>query len=591
VLILENSVIRHQNKNRFVLPEPPLPSTFNLSELFSVLKAAVQSHDSMRTLPGSTNPLGAIDHRVAQIETPPFSATHDKNLLVDFYCIDDYAADGYAIDACVSAIQRYGDTRRFDGRADTRNDSGFSRGRARLPPEACKHPPCSRTHPPNECCICRAPHPITRCWHVLGLPDALHATLNSFKKLCQAKEGPWLPKTSTGAPSSSRTVASLQPSSVGRSPINFDKPTQTATEDAVDTVVHDALEAYRSPWLVNILKEKLPSVNAIDTTFCLPLDGTLPAELVARVDAFPTDTPSLIYAYLHVDTGATCFVTNHSAELHCPIPTRATCGTATTGPRATINALGTLLLDFITTTGEVIAIEASQTPEIRSFQRRSMSAHALQELGYDVEHCLLSTGNVLRLRHVSASTWHTVSLTTVGKADFVKVRLHRPNVANHLVPPIGHCALTSQSVSRIDLVTKFQGTQLLNLVHLRHGCPSKRITEQLVRRIDPSFQLPPEWYCCVCMSEKTKSLPRNPTVGTLFLPIGARLQMDFGFYNIPSIRGFTCFLAVVEAKTSYRWCFLRRSKHPPINLSTWFINHARKIFGFNVVAIRTDGGG
>jgi hypothetical protein len=115
--------------------------------------------------------------------------------------------------------------------------------------------------------------------------------------------------------------------------------------------------------------------------------------------------------------------------------------------------------------------------------------------------------------------------------------------------------------------------------------------ETLVCRLDPTLQIPPKWSCSICMSEKTKSLPHNPSVCTLLLPIGARLQMDFGFYKIPSIRGFTCFLAVVEAKASYRWCFLRCSKHPPINLCAWFIHHARTVFGFRVAVICTDGGG
>ena len=77
----------------------------------------------------------------------------------------------------------------------------------------------------------------------------------------------------------------------------------------------------------------------------------------------------------------------------------------------------------------------------------------------------------------------------------------------------------------------------------------------------------------------------------IMLPIGARIQMDLGFYRIPSIRGFQCFLVIVEARTSYRWCFLCCSKHTPINLCKWFIKHARKVFGFSIVGVRTDSGG
>jgi hypothetical protein len=44
-----------------------------------------------------------------------------------------------------------------------------SRGRESGPAEPCKHAACSRTHPVNECCICRGPHFVHRCWHVVGM--------------------------------------------------------------------------------------------------------------------------------------------------------------------------------------------------------------------------------------------------------------------------------------------------------------------------------------------------------------------------------------------------------------------------------------
>jgi hypothetical protein len=53
VLILENSVICHQNTHCFTLPEPILPRSYDLTELFSVLKAAVQSHDAIRNAQSS----------------------------------------------------------------------------------------------------------------------------------------------------------------------------------------------------------------------------------------------------------------------------------------------------------------------------------------------------------------------------------------------------------------------------------------------------------------------------------------------------------------------------------------------------------
>jgi hypothetical protein len=93
------------------------------------------------------------------------------------------------------------------------------------------------------------------------------------------------------------------------------------------------------------------------------------------------------------------------------------------------------------------------------------------------------------------------------------------------------------------------------------------------------------------MQEKTTALPRKPTTLTTLLPIGARLQMDLGFYKTPSIRGFSCFLMVVESHTSYRWVYLCRNKKPPIKLVVWFVKYVRRFFGLPVCVIRTDGGG
>jgi hypothetical protein len=52
--------------------------------------------------------------------------------------------------------------------------------------------------------------------------------------------------------------------------------------------------------------------------------------------------------------------------------------------------------------------------------------------------------------------------------------------------------------------------------------------------------------------------------------------MNLGFYKRESIRGFSCFLMVVESRTSYRWAYLRRNKKPPIKLIVWFMKYLRR---------------
>ncbi len=135
---------------------------------------------------------------------------------------------------------------------------------------------------------------MLRSWPVLGLSDGLQTPLNRIKELSPANGGTRLPRTNE------RSVNALNPSSDPlRTPLDLDKPVQNATEDAVDTVYRDALEAFRSPWLHNILKTKhQPVVSAIAApAFRLPLDGLLPAEIVARVDASPPqDSHAIVHA-------------------------------------------------------------------------------------------------------------------------------------------------------------------------------------------------------------------------------------------------------------------------------------------------------
>jgi hypothetical protein len=120
---------------------------------------------------------------------------------------------------------------------------------------------------------------------------------------------------------------------------------QNATEDVIETVRTDGVESYRSPYIRTRLKNKesrLIGAIDLDLDLCasflgpegtitdLPQDG--PPLPEAFVGSLNDDTAtSFKTAYFHVDTGATCIVTDQTAELHCPVPNRAMCGTAAKG--------------------------------------------------------------------------------------------------------------------------------------------------------------------------------------------------------------------------------------------------------------------
>jgi hypothetical protein len=109
--------------------------------------------------------------------------------------------------------------------------------------------------------------------------------------------------------------------------------------------------------------------------------------------------------------------------------------------------------------------------------------------------------------------------------------------------------------------------------------------------VPPKVQIPDAFRCPVCDKGKTKGLPVQPTMDTFLLPIGARFHADFGFYKIPSICGFTCFLLLTEAQTGYEWIYICHSKHSPCQLFEWIVSFLRKHLGVAFAVLRTDGGG
>jgi hypothetical protein len=243
---------------------------------------------------------------------------------------------------------------------------------------------------------------------------------------------------------------------------------QNALKDAIETVRTDALQPYCSPHIRHLLTTCGAQVSTIDFSSFLGPDGTviallkdgppLPAHFIAHIDdSLLNDAQKT--AYFHVDTGATCVVTDQSAELHFPITTQAMCGTAAKGPRTTINAMGWLVMDFITDTSLAIPMEFPQATEIQQFQCHSLSCHALQDLGYEVQHALLTTGNMLKLCKAGTQLWHQIPLGTHGCSDYVKVTLHLPAVAG-VTKFDKEKALTKQTDSELICLTNSRDTLL-----------------------------------------------------------------------------------------------------------------------------------
>jgi hypothetical protein len=164
-----------------------------------------------------------------------------------------------------------------------------------------------------------------------------------------------------------------------------------------------------------------PNVSAIPPVSVTLLPSNNGKEANHKIDEqpnlianLPTDGPEVDFrsrvnrsdtVVAHVNTGATVMVSNVHGEIHGAIPTTAHCGTAMTGSRATIDALGTWMVDLVgSVNGKGLPLALRGTTQITDFQQRSLSLHALKELGFDCAHILTQEGNFLEI--VSSGTKH-----------------------------------------------------------------------------------------------------------------------------------------------------------------------------------------
>jgi hypothetical protein len=352
------------------------------------------------------------------------------------------------------------------------------------------------------------------------------------------------------------------------------------------------------PNISSIIKEQRPSLMllpdgpAIDDAL---LDGLYDEHTVSRVaiDLLKRNAIKRSdYVWFHLDTGVTCTVSHCSGESHCPTPTTIKCGTAADGPSHVVESLGYLICDFETSQSTMVPFEIPDHATIPSSKRRSMSLHALKYVVFDVIHSLLEKGNFLTIRRAgSYQRFQSIPLITHGRSDYVRVKRFKTSSdtltdTRDLATPLSRLGMTHQSIACINLAKTLTGSSLYALEHYRYGCPGEKAQFQMTDKHSPT-----DFHCPLCMQEKTKSLPSQKSTFTTLLPIGARIQIHFGFYRIDSIRGFRSFLMCIESRTSYRWAYLRRNKKPPIKLIVWFVKYLRRYFGFSVCVIRTDGGG
>ena len=175
--------------------------------------------------------------------------------------------------------------------------------------------------------------------------------------------------------------------------------------------------------------------------------------------------------------------------------------------------------------------------------------------------------------------------TDENHLDFVRfqiVRISHPSTTTtSTFTPIVNNIITNNPSTSAAFIHQQYGHHCHQ--HLQKLADSGKI-KGLPKRI-PKLQVP----CPLCRIAKGTTIPRVLQDNTV-PPIGTRLHLDFTFFNVTSIYGYTAGLLAIDATTRMTWGFPTRSKRPPVHILRFLIRVLRKQ-GRNIQALRLDEGG
>ena len=77
--------------------------------------------------------------------------------------------------------------------------------------------------------------------------------------------------------------------------------------------------------------------------------------------------------------------------------------------------------------------------------------------------------------------------------------------------------------------------------------------------------------CHICLLTKATKITRGPTTDVSKFSPGFMLQMDFAFFNVESIRGFTSTFVAICSATAHPFGFPPRSKRTPLDTLKCFV--------------------
>lgn len=157
------------------------------------------------------------------------------------------------------------------------------------------------------------------------------------------------------------------------------------------------------------------------------------------------------------------------------------------------------------------------------------------------------------------------------------------HISSNIIPQPTIACMTSRGINVQYIHQKFDHRNLsiinkMKNLNLMTGMPTKI----------PNFHYSHD--CPICLLSKATKVPRTPYQYKEHYISGKFFCLDFSFWNVISIRGFTSSLSAICMKTRYIFVFPTRNKRPPLATITWFIQTLHRQ-GYPVLYIHIDKGG
>ncbi len=153
---------------------------------------------------------------------------------------------------------------------------------------------------------------------------------------------------------------------------------------------------------------------------------------------------------------------------------------------------------------------------------------------------------------------------------------------------------TSSSMIPLPICNSATSESPLNrlLVHQRLGHNCDEILDVMCRKQTllglPKHPFPPrKCPCIICITTKTVHPPKAQITSVTLTKRGQLLHVDFSFWNLVSIRGFTSLLSVIGGKDRMLWNFPTASKRCPLQILDYLFAMLQNE-GTTVQCIRVD---